>query len=138
MSQTAVTYPSVRRMQLSGKEIKDILEDIADNRFNPDPYMQQGGDMVRIGGLHYTIDPNMPRGRRIQAMELSGRKIDAKKKYVVGAWAGMEEDTKGKPVWDVVAEYLRDIKTVKSVSLNVPKLKNVAGNKGVADYFKIG
>jgi len=138
MSQTAITYPAVRRMELTGDEIKEILEDIADNRFNVDPYMQQGGDMVRIGGLHYTIDPTMARGSRIQSMELNGTLIEAKKKYVVGAWAGMDEDTSGKPIWDLVAEYLRDIKTVKTVSLNVPKLKNVADNKGVADQFLIG
>lgn len=138
MSQTAITYPEVRRMTLTGAEIKDILEDIADNRFNPDPYMQQGGDMVRIGGLHYTIDPTMPKGRRIQSMQLNNSYVHSRKKYVVGAWAGMEKQEKGKPIWDVVAEYLQDQKTVKTVKLNTPKLKNVAGNKGVADHFQIG
>ena len=138
MSQTAITYPAVRRVEMTGAQIKEALEDIADNRFNVDPYMQQGGDMVRIGGLHYTIDPTMSKGKRIQAMELEGKAVRPSKKYVVGAWAGMEEDKNGKPIWDVVAEYLRDQKVVKTVNLNVPKLKNVAGNKGVADHFKIG
>ena len=138
MSQTAVTYPEVRRVEMTGAEIKEVLEDIADNRFNHDPYMQQGGDMVRIGGLQYTIDPTMPKGRRIQSMQLNEQYVHARKKYVVGAWAGMEKQKKGKPIWDVVAEYLRDQKTVKTVNLNVPKLKNVAGNKGVADHFQFG
>lgn len=139
MSQTAITYPDVRRVNMTGAQIKDVLEDIADNRFNVDPYLQQGGDMVRIGGLHYTIDPTLKKGRRIQAMELHGKAIRSNKKYVVGAWAGMEKPEKpSKPIWDVVSEYLRDQKIVKTVSLNVPKLKNVAGNKGVADHFKIG
>ncbi|WP_455196465.1 thiosulfohydrolase SoxB [Kaarinaea lacus] len=136
MSQTAITYPAVRRMDMSGKQIKEVLEDIADNRFNPDPYMQQGGDMVRIGGLNYTIDPNMRKGKRIQEMELNGKAIKANKKYVVGAWAGLDKEQKGKPIWDVVAEYLRDQKVVKTVQLNTPKLKNVADNKGVADHVQ--
>jgi sulfur-oxidizing protein SoxB len=136
MSQTAITYPVVRRIEMTGTQIKEVLEDIADNRFNPDPYMQQGGDMVRIGGLNYTIDPNMPKGKRIQEMELNGKAISAKKKYVVGAWAGLDKDQTGKPIWDVVAEYLRDKKVVKTVNLNTPKLKNVADNKGVADHFQ--
>jgi S-sulfosulfanyl-L-cysteine sulfohydrolase len=135
MSQTAITYPEVRRMNMTGAEIKEVLEDIADNRFNPDPYMQQGGDMVRIGGLNYTIDPTMNKGHRIQDMELNGRRIQANKKYAVGAWAGMEENQNGKPIWDVVGNYLRDRKVVKTVELNTPKIKNVADNKGVADHF---
>ena len=138
MSQTAITYPQVRRVEMTGAQIKETLEDIADNRFNPDPYMQQGGDMVRIGGLHYTIDPTMPRNKRIQAMEINGEIVRPNKKYVVGAWAGMDKQQEGRPIWDVVAEYLRDQKVVKTVNLNVPRMKNVAGNKGVADHFQFG
>ena len=78
-------------MNMTGAQIKEVLEDIADNRFNPDPYMQQGGDMVRIGGLHYTIDPTMHKGHRIQDMELNGKRVQANKKYAVGAWAGMDK-----------------------------------------------
>lgn len=135
MSQTAITYPAVRRQEMSGKRIKQVLEDIADNRFNPDPYLQQGGDMVRIGGLHYTIDPTMPKGKRIQDMELNGKKLQPNKTYVVGAWAGLEENQQGKAIWDVVADYLRDKKVIKAVDLNTPRLKNVADNKGVARQF---
>ena len=138
MSQTAITYPAVRRVDMTGAQIKEVLEDIADNRFNPDPYFQQGGDMVRIGGLNYTIDPTMPKGKRIQEMELNGKPVSAKKKYVVGAWAGMDKEQNGKPIWDVVAEYLRDQKVIKTVSLNVPKMKNIADNKGVAERFQRG
>ncbi|MCI0505045.1 MAG: thiosulfohydrolase SoxB [Gammaproteobacteria bacterium] len=136
MSQTAITYPAVRRTEMTGAQIKEALEDIADNRFNPDPYMQQGGDMVRIGGLNYTIDPNMPKGKRITDMELNGKAINAGKRYVVSAWAGMDKDQNGKPIWDVVSEYLRNRKVVKSVNLNTPRLKNIADNKGVADHFQ--
>jgi sulfur-oxidizing protein SoxB len=137
MSQTAITYPAVRRTEMTGAQIKDALEDIADNRFNPDPYMQQGGDMVRVGGLNYTIDPNMPKGKRIMDMELNGKAVNAGKQYVVSSWAGMDKDQNGKPIWDVVGEYLRNKKVVKSVNLNTPRLKNVADNKGVADHFQI-
>ena len=137
MSQTAITYPEVRRMNMTGAEIKEVLEDIADNRFNPDPYMQQGGDMVRIGGLNYTIDPTMNKGHRIQEMELNGKRVQANKKYAVGAWAGMEKEQNGQPIWDVVGNYLRDKKVVKAVNLNTPKIKNVADNKGVADHFQL-
>ena len=137
MSQTAITYPVVRRLEMTGAQIKEVMEDIADNRFNPDPYLQQGGDMVRIGGLHYTIDPNMRKGKRIQEMELNGKKIRSRKKYIVGAWAGLDENQEGKAIWDVVADYLRARKVVKSVNLNIPKLKNVADNKGVAKQFRV-
>jgi sulfur-oxidizing protein SoxB len=137
MSQTAITYPAVRRQDMTGARIKQVLEDIADNRFNPDPYLQQGGDMVRTGGLHYTIDPNMPKGKRIQNMEINGEKIHPKKKYVVGAWAGLEENQEGRAIWDVVAEYLRSKKVIKSVNLNTPRLKNVADNKGVAKQLRV-
>ena len=57
LDQTAITYPYVTVNELTGETIKTILEDVADNLFNPDPYYQQGGDMVRVGGMRYAIDP---------------------------------------------------------------------------------
>jgi sulfur-oxidizing protein SoxB len=116
---------------MTGTQLKETLEDIADNRFSSDPYMQQGGDMVRIGGLLYSIAPNQPRNKRIQEMSLKGKAIRANKKYHIAAWAGMEEDKKAPKIWDVVADYLRDKKHIRVVKLNTPKLKNVKGNKGI-------
>ena len=87
--------------------------------------------MVRISSLKYTIDPTVPRGKRIQDMRLDGKPIDAKKKYVVASWASVDKDAKGPPAWEVVAQYLRDKKTVSIKELNIPKLKNVKGDPGI-------
>ena len=125
MNQTAITYPIVTRNEMSGNRIKEVLEDLADNRFNPDPYSQQGGDMVRVGGLQYTLDPVAKRGKRIQDMLLNGKKLKANKKYTVAGWASVQPNLKGKPVWDEVAGYLRNKKIVSIKSLNIPKLKNI-------------
>lgn len=133
MSQTAITYPAVTTGPMSGQAIKDILEDIADNRFNTDPYYQQGGDMVRIGGLDYSIDPTAQKGKRISDMELGGKKIKAGKQYKVARWASVAKDAKGPAVWDVVADYLRAMKHVRVKHLNMPKIVNVKGNPGIAD-----
>ena len=99
---------------MSGKMIHDILEDVADNLFNPDPYYQQGGDMVRVGGLGYKIDVKKPIGSRITDMTLlkSGEKIDPAKNYVVAGWASVNEGAEGPPIWDVVANYVKRKKTV--------------------------
>ncbi len=135
LDQTAITYPYVTLNELSGETIKTILEDVADNLFNPDPYYQQGGDMVRVGGLRYTCDPNAPMGSRISAMNLRGKPIEADKKYKVAGWAPVSEDAKaagGEPIWDVMARYLRGQKTIKPRVLNVPRLVGVAGNPGLA------
>ncbi len=132
MAQTAITYPVVTRNAFTGARIKAILEDIADNLFNKDPYYQQGGDMVRVGGLHYTMDPTQDIGHRISDMELDGKPIDPKKKYTVAGWANVSQPLKGRAVWDVVNEYLRERKTVRVERPNVPKLKNVRGNPGYA------
>ncbi len=133
MTQTAITYPHVTRNKLTGETIKNILEDVADNLFNKDPYYQQGGDMVRVGGLEYTIDPNQDIGKRISDMRLHGKPIQPKKGYWVAGWASVQEkpagDT-GKPVWDVVMAYLEDKKTIKDIKLNTPKIKGVADNPG--------
>ena len=105
---TAMTYPQVYRMTMSGGRLKEILEDVADNLFNPDPYYQQGGDMVRCGGLGYTIDVGKPAGRRISALThlKSGAPIGPAKDYVVAGWASVNEGVEGPPVWDLVEKYI--------------------------------
>jgi len=135
LDQTAITYPYTTVNMMTGQTIKTILEDVADNLFNPDPYYQQGGDMVRVGGLQYTIDPAASAGRRISEMHLNGKLIDADKSYRVAGWAPVSEEAKnqgGEPIWDVIARHLRDIKTVQSIKLNEPVIKGVAGNPGLA------
>ena len=134
LDQTAITYPWTTLTEMSGEMIKTILEDVADNLFNPDPYYQQGGDMVRVGGLQYTCDPNAAMGRRIDNMMLKGKPIEAGKTYKVAGWAPVSEEAKdsGPAVWDVVANYLRAQKVVSQRSLNLPTLKGMEGNPGVA------
>ncbi|MDP3513872.1 MAG: thiosulfohydrolase SoxB [Sulfuritalea sp.] len=130
MDQTAITYPSATLNEMSGEQIKTLLEDIGDNLFNPDPYYQQGGDMVRVGGLQYTCTPNAGMGKRITDMRLKGKPVEADRKYKVAGWAPVAEGTKGEPVWDVVARYLRDKKTITPRKLNQPKLMGMKGNAG--------
>ena len=132
MDQTAITYPHTTVNELTGETIKTILEDVADNLFNPDPYYQQGGDMVRVGGLAYTCDPNGKMGSRISGMILKGRPVDAAKKYKVAGWAPVAEGASGEPIWDLMAAYLRDRKTIKPKRLNLPKLIGMKGNAGIA------
>jgi sulfur-oxidizing protein SoxB len=135
MDQTSITYPETYRREMTGAEIKAILEDVCDNLFNKDPYVQQGGDMVRVGGLDYVCDPTAGMGERITDMQLDdGTKIEADKSYVVAGWATVGSQSPGEPIWETVATYLRDVKTVKLDKLNTPKLKGVAGNPGLADY----
>jgi S-sulfosulfanyl-L-cysteine sulfohydrolase len=134
LDQTAITYPWTTVTNMSGEMIKTVLEDVCDNLFNPDPYYQQGGDMVRVGGLQYTCDPTGKMGSRIQNLMLKGQLIDPAKTYKVAGWAPVSEEAKnaGEPIWEVVATYLRDIKTVKPVNLNLPTLKGAANNPGMA------
>jgi sulfur-oxidizing protein SoxB len=134
LDQTAITYPWTTVTNMSGEMIKTVLEDVCDNLFNADPYYQQGGDMVRVGGLQYTCDPTARMGSRIQDMVLKGRPIDPAKTYKVAGWAPVSEEAKnaGEPVWDVVASYLRDLKTVQPVRLNLPTLKGVGKNPGMS------
>ena len=132
MDQTAITYPYATIMEMTGQQIKTILEDVGDNLFNPDPYYQQGGDMVRVGGLQYTCAPNAAMGSRITEMRLEGKVLEAGKKYRVAGWAPVAEGAQGEPVWDVVARYLRDRKTITPRKLNQPKLIGVKGNPGIA------
>ncbi|MBP1847430.1 sulfur-oxidizing protein SoxB [Rhizobium petrolearium] len=104
----SMTYPNAYRNTMTGQMLKDILEDVADNLFNKDPYYQQGGDMVRVGGMRYSIDPEAAIGSRISSMVLleSGEPIEASKEYVVAGWASINESTQGPPIWDVVEQYL--------------------------------
>ncbi len=111
---TSMSYPSAYRSQMDGKLVKDILEDVADNLFNTDPYYQQGGDMVRVGGMGYTIDVSKEIGSRISDMTIlkTGEKVDPVKTYVVSGWASVNENTEGPAIWDVVSDYLEREKTV--------------------------
>jgi S-sulfosulfanyl-L-cysteine sulfohydrolase len=112
---TAITYPQVYRMTMTGARLREILEDVADNLFNPDPYYQQGGDMVRCGGLGYTIDVGAPMGRRISELThlASGKPLEAGRDYVVAGWASVNEGTEGPPVWELVERYVARQKTVR-------------------------
>ena len=112
---TAITYPQVYRLPMTGARLKEVLEDMADNLFNPDPYYQQGGDMVRCGGLGYAIDVSKPAGQRISAMTLlkTGNAIEPNKDYTVAGWASVNEGTQGPPVWDLVERYVAGEKTVR-------------------------
>jgi sulfur-oxidizing protein SoxB len=133
MDQTAITYPWTTLTDMRGEMIKTILEDVGDNLFNPDPYYQQGGDMVRVGGLTYTCEPGAKMGSRIQNMRLNGRLIEADKTYKVAGWAPVAEVSKnaGPPVWEVVEGYLKAQKVIKPVKPNTPALVGVAGNPGL-------
>ena len=132
MDQTATTYSYTTLSELTGEQIKDILEDVADNLFNPDPYLQQGGDMVRVGGLQYACDPREKIGARISDLRLAGRPIDPARKYKVASWAPVAEGASGEPIWDIVARYLRERKTIAPLKLNLPRLIGVEGNPGIA------
>ncbi|MBS0243416.1 MAG: thiosulfohydrolase SoxB, partial [Proteobacteria bacterium] len=111
---TAMTYPACYRMTMTGQRLKEVLEDVADNIFNPDPFYQQGGDMVRTGGLGYTIDVTKPIGQRISGMTLlkSGTPLEASKEYAVAGWASINQGTEGPPIWDVITKHIEGAKTV--------------------------
>jgi sulfur-oxidizing protein SoxB len=136
MDQLAITYPYATLTEMSGETIKNILEDVADNLFNPDPYYQQGGDMVRVGGLAYTCNPLEKMGQRISEMRLAGQPIDAGKTYKVAGWAPVAEEARtapgNKPVWDVVETWLKaQGGRVKPRKINTPRLVGMAGNAGI-------
>jgi sulfur-oxidizing protein SoxB len=132
MDQTATTYSYSTLTEMTGEMIKTVLEDVCDNLFNPDPYYQQGGDMVRVGGLEYACAPGEKMGSRIQDMRLKGKPIEASKKYKVAGWAPVAEGATGEPVWDVVETWLKDKKRVTPRKLNTPRLIGVKGNAGIA------
>ena len=135
MDQLATTYSYATVTSMSGEMIKTILEDVADNLFNPDPYYQQGGDMVRVGGLTYAIEPGAKMGSRISDMRLAGTAIDPAKTYKVAGWAPVAEEAKtagNKPVWDVVEQWLKAKGRVAPRRINTPRLIGVQGNPGLA------
>lgn len=131
MDQTAITYPYSTLTDMTGEFIKTVLEDVADNLFNPDPYYQQGGDMVRVGGLTYTCEPKAAAGKRISDMRLNGKPIEADKAYKVAGWAPVAEGATGEPAWEVVETYLKDKKELPIRKLNEPKLIGVSANPGI-------
>ena len=133
MDQTAITYPATTVNMMTGKQIKGIMEDVCDNLFNPDPYRQQGGDMVRVGGLEYSCTPNASMGNRIGDMRLRGKPISPDKTYKVAGWAPMSASAQGEPIWDVVAGWLRDQKTIRNVKPATPSLIGVEGNHGIVN-----
>ncbi len=131
LAQTATTYPATYVQTMTGGQIKDILEDVCDNLFNTDPYYQQGGDMVRTGGLLYTCTPAEGAGQRISELKLeNGHKLEAGKRYKVAGWASVNEQT-GAPVWDVVAKHLRSGKPPNRAPSGVT-IKGVDDNPGIA------
>jgi sulfur-oxidizing protein SoxB len=136
MDQVAITYPYATLTSMSGEMIKTVLEDVADNLFNPDPYYQQGGDMVRVGGLTYTCSPAEKMGSRISDMRLKGQLVEAGKTYKVAGWAPVAEEARSapgvKPVWDVVETWLKSQGgRIKPRTINTPRLVGMAGNAGI-------
>lgn len=132
MDQTAITYPQTTVTDMTGEFIKTVLEDVADNLFNPDPYYQQGGDMVRVGGLTYACDPKQSAGSRISDMQLDGKPIAADKTYKVAGWAPVAEGVDGQPIWEVVESYLKDNRELAPRQLNQPRLIGMDNNPGLA------
>jgi sulfur-oxidizing protein SoxB len=131
MAQVAITYPAVTLTEMSGEFLKRVLEDVADNLFHPDPYYQQGGDMVRSGGLHYAIAPLAQAGSRISELTLNGKSIDANKTYKVAGWASVQQ-VEGEPIWDVVARWLKAQGRVQGVQPNQPAVMGLQNNHGIA------
>lgn len=132
MSETAITYPEVYVQPMTGEQLKNVMEDVCDNLFNADPYYQQGGDMVRLGGMSYTCTPSESIGHRISSLKLAdGNAIEASKSYRVAGWASVNVQN-GKPVWETVAKYLRDTKRVGKRKGQVVELKGVEANPGYA------
>ncbi|MFT5209765.1 MAG: sulfur-oxidizing protein SoxB [Flavobacterium sp.] len=135
LDQTCITYPETYVREMTGSELMRIMESVADNLFNTDPYYQQGGDMVRTGGINYTCEPRADMGSRISNVTLrNGKPLVDDKMYKVAGWATVNGKSDGPPVWDVVADYCRDKKVVKLDRFETPLLKGVSRNMGVADY----
>ena len=132
MDQTAITYPYSTLNELTGAQIKAILEDVADNLLTPDPYLQQGGDMVRVAGMTYACEPRAKIGSRISQMRVGERPIEAQKTYKVAGWAPVAEGASGEAIWDVVARHLRARKRIVPIAPQLPRLIGVQGNPGIA------
>jgi sulfur-oxidizing protein SoxB len=138
MDQTAITYPQTSLTNMSGETIKTIMEDVCDNLFNQDPYYQQGGDMVRVGGIEYSVTPSQTIGKRINDMRINGKPVDAKKTYKVAGWAPVGENAEGAPIWEIVSTYLRDKKVIHGIKLNEPTIIGVKkANPGIEDYHGV-
>lgn len=137
MDMTATTYSYATVTQMSGEMIKAVLEDVCDNLFNPDPYYQQGGDMVRVGGLQYSCNPSAPMGKRIEDMRLGGKPIEASRSYKVAGWAPVAEEAAragNRPVWDLVEEWLKARGgKVAARRVNMPRLTGALPNPGYLD-----
>jgi len=134
MDMTAITYPYTTVTAMTGQTIKTILEDVADNLFNPDPYYQQGGDMVRVGGLQYRCTPTASMGQRIDELRLHGQPLQADRSYKVAGWAPVSEEAKQAatpPIWDLVEPWLKARGTVSARQLNLPALVGVQDNPGL-------
>ena len=133
MTQTAMTYPETYARDIKGVDIKAILEDVADNLFNEDPFYQQGGDMVRTGGISYKINPKAKMGERITDIVLTktGAKIDANKSYKVAGWSTVNAQAEGEPVWETVETYLKNVKHISKLKVDTPDIIGVAGNPGI-------
>jgi sulfur-oxidizing protein SoxB len=138
MDQLAITYPYTTLNDLTGETIKAVLEDVADNLFNPDPYYQQGGDMVRVGGMSYRCDPGAKAGQRISDLRLGGRLIAADRKYKVAGWAPVAQEARdapgATPIWTLIETWLKNQPSgrVTPRTINMPALTGVAGNPGLA------
>jgi S-sulfosulfanyl-L-cysteine sulfohydrolase len=132
-TQTAMTYPETYTKEITGKGIKDILEDVADNLFNKDPFYQQGGDMVRTGGISYKINPVKTIGHRITDLHLSnGERLEPNKKYKLSGWATVKSKSPGKPIWEITETYLQNIKHIgKDLKVYTPDIIGVKGNPGI-------
>ena len=139
MNQCSITYAETYVSDMTGKQLLDVLEQVADNLFDPDPYLQSGGDMVRIGGLDYTIDPAKALFKRITNVTLdNGDKLDPNNVYKVAGWAVVNRTPEGRLMWDVVRDYIKKNKGKDHVlilpKINTPHLIGVKDNPGIADY----
>lgn len=133
LDQTCITYPETYVRDMTGEQIKLILEDVCDNLFNPDPFYQQGGDMVRVGGMNYSCEPQAGAGQRISEMTLDdGTTVDAHKTYKVAGWGTVNSKAPGPPIWDIVSGYIKDRNSTRIERLNTPVLKGVKENPGLA------
>jgi S-sulfosulfanyl-L-cysteine sulfohydrolase len=124
---SAMSYPNCYRLPMTGARLKEVLEDVADNIFNPDPYLQGGGDMVRVGGLGFTIDVSKSINARISNLTVlkTGKPLEASREYVVAGWASVNEGTQGPPVWDVVSQYLSAKKIIDPRPLDAVKVVGI-------------
>jgi len=136
-TQTALTYPETYVSEFTGTQIKATLEDVADNLFHEDPFRQSGGDMVRTGGISYRINPMEVAGKRISniTMTKTGLPMEAKKKYKVAGWSTVNSIAPGKPIWEVTEEYLKNLKHISNLKVDIPDMVGVKGNPGIDNRY---